>query len=409
MENTQTQFKKLCNPAELHKQFSQAREQRARAILEKGTPEIIDENHYLVPSEFDSTRKYQVTHLDSYSCNCKDFELRCRGRSLYCKHIRAILLFEKIKSNYESKEVVKEFEIISNAPQKESCPECHSENLIRSGIRKTKTEVKQRYECRDCKKRFVLSPIPKIKGNEKLVCLAMDCYFKGLSYRDIADQFMQFYGLKLSHETIRSWVLKFSSVIERYSRGIKPKTSGTWNADETLVMTKRGVDKEKPTSNYDYLWNVVDNKSKFLLASECSGRSRSKKDAQHVFEVAREQSKDIPKEIVTDRYAGYTDGIRRTFNYKNWGKPENKVKHISIVGQRKVRNNNAVESHHSTQKEFHKVRRGVTRVQDYANGYKIFHNYIRKGANDKKTPAEKCGIKIENLNRWEGLLLESLK
>ena len=52
----------------------------------------------------------------------------------------------------------------------------------------------------------------------------MDCYYKGLSYRDISDQFSQFYGLKISHVTIRKWVLRFSEVMEKYSKTIKPKT-----------------------------------------------------------------------------------------------------------------------------------------------------------------------------------------
>jgi len=71
----------------------------------------------------------------------------------------------------------------------------------------------------------------------------MDCYYKGLSYRDISDQFKQFYNLSLSHETIRTWVLKFSKVMEEHSKKIQPNIKGVWNADETLIMTKRGKQK----------------------------------------------------------------------------------------------------------------------------------------------------------------------
>ena len=188
------------------KNFSSWREKRAKAILEKGNPETIDEFTYLVPSQ-NSSKKYKVTHIDSYSCECQDFQRRCKGKGLYCKHIKAILLFEKLKARYEVKpELEKEIELIIETPQKDLCPECQSENLIKSGIRKTKFGDKQRYECKSCHKRFVLSPIPKIKGNSKLVCLAMDCYYRGLSYRDISHQFKQFYNLDLHHETIRRWV-----------------------------------------------------------------------------------------------------------------------------------------------------------------------------------------------------------
>ncbi len=34
---------------------------------------------------------------------------------------------------------------------------------------------------------------------------------------------------------------------------------------------------------------------------------------------------------------------------------------------------------------------------------------MRKNAREGLTPAEKCGIQIENINKWEGLLLDSLE
>jgi len=396
----------MINKIQYLKNFSEWRNERAKAILEKGNPETLDEFTYLVPSQTNSGKKYRVTHIDAYSCECEDFKRRCQGKNLYCKHIKAILLFEKIKAKYEVEpQVEREIELIIEQPQKNICPFCSSENLIKSGIRKTQIGEKQRYECRNCKKRFVLTPIPKIKGNSKLVCLAMDCFYKGLSYRDISDQFKQFYGLSLSHETIRTWVLRFSEVMEKYSKTIQPNIKGIWNADETLVLTKRGKDKKNPNTNFDYVWNVMDNETKFLLASECSGRSRSSKDAQHVFTEAWKQNGKMPNQIIVDGYKGYQDGCRKTF--RNWGQ-ERKVKFTSIVGHRKEVNNNAIENHHTHQKEFHKVRRGVTKVQDYQDGFKVFHNFVRKGVKDKKTPAERCGIGLQG-NRWETMLLQSIK
>lgn len=388
-------------------QQSETREQRAKQILEIADPQELDENTFIVPSQFDSSKKYQVTHFDSYSCNCKDFELRCKGKGLYCKHIKAILLFNKLKGKYEVEEsgLGQEIELIINTPKKDICPCCQSEDLIKRGVRKTQSGDKQRYSCKKCKKRFVLSPIPKIKASEKIVCLAMDCYYKGLSYRDISDQFKQFYNLSISHVTIRNWILNFSKVIEKYTKTLTPKTSGIWNADETLILTKRGKDKKHPNTEFDYLWNCMDKKSTFLLASLNSGRSRKSKDAQNVFTNAWEQNKKMPNQIIVDGYKGYQDGCRKTF--RNWGN-ERKVKFTSIVGKRKQIDNNAIESHHSQQKEFHKVRQGVTETQTYADGFKVFHNFIRKRVRDKLTPAELCGIGL-NGNRWNTLLLNSLK
>jgi transposase-like protein len=389
------------------KQFTDNRDVRAKAILQIGNPECLDENTYLVPSQFDSTKKYQVTHFDSYSCNCKDFELRCKGQGLYCKHIKAILLFEKLKNAYEieATPIKREIELLIETPQKDICPFCNSSDLIKRGVRNTSLGQKQRYSCKECKKRFVLSPIKNIKGNAKFVCLAMDCYYKGLSFRDISDQFKQFYNLSISHVSIRSWVLKFSKILENYSKTIPVNSKGDWNADETMVRTKRGIDKKNKNAEFDYVWNVMNKETKFLLASVNSGRGRSSKDAQNVLTQAWKQNGKMPNRIITDKLGAYQDGIRKTF--RNWG-AERKVKHTSILGHRHEINNNIIEGHHSQQKEFQKVRRGLTEVQTYADGFKTFHNFIRQGIKDKQTPAQRNGIEV-NGNKWETMLLNSLK
>lgn len=387
------------------REFADKRSKRAEAILQKGEPQLLDEFTYLVPSQFDSNKKYKVTHIDAYSCECQDFERRCKGKGLYCKHIKAILLFEKLKNSYEVEEKIKpQIELIIERPLDDCCPYCSSKNIIKFGTRKTQIGERQRFNCKDCQKKFVLSPIKNIKGNAKLVCLAMDCFYKGLSYRDIADQFKQFYGLDLHHETIRRWVLRFVKVMEKYSKTIQPKnTTNIWHADETMVRTKKG--NRKRGADYEYKWNVMDKGTQFLLASEVTGHKRGKKEAQAVMTEAYKQNGKIPYQIITDKLPSYQDGIRKTF--RNWGN-ERKVKHTSILGRRKEINNNAIENHHTHQKEFEKIRRGINETQTYADGFKVFHNFVRKGVKDKLTPAERCGIEVKG-NRWETMLLQSIK
>ena len=360
-----------------------------------------------MPSQFDSNKKYKVTHIDRYSCECQDFKRRCKGKNLYCKHIKAILIFEKLKNAYEIKAtpIKQEIELIIDKPLNDCCPYCSCEEMFKRGTRKTEIGIKQLYCCKECKKRFVLEPIKNIKGNSKLICLAMDCYYKGLSYRDISDQFKQFYDLSISHVAIRNWVLRFIEIMEEYSKTIKVNSKGDWNADETMVRTKRGIDKKDKNAEFDYVWNVMNKETKFLLASVNSGRGRSSKDAQKVMTEAWKQNGKMPNRVITDKLPSYQDGIRKTF--RNWGN-ERKVKHTSILGHRKEINNNIIEGHHSQQKEFQKVRRGITEVQTYADGFKMFHNFVRKGIIDKQTPAERNGIKV-NENRWETMLLNSIK
>ena len=65
---------------------------------------------------------------------------------------------------------------------------------------------------------------------------------------------------------------------------------------------------------------------------------------------------------------------------------------MGIVGKRRRVNNNAVECLHGNQKEFFKIRRGVTHTQSYADGFKAFHNFVRKSTREGLTPADKCDI-----------------
>ncbi len=390
METTQT------------KQFSEQRKSRARQMLETSEPQIIDDNTFLVHSQ-NSDRKYKVTYEDTFSCECLDYQERCKGHGRYCKHIQTIILFNKLKQVINKQE---EVFILNPQENKPLCPHCKSTRLIKRGIRKTKLKQVQRYGCNDCKKRFTLEPIKHLKVNYKFVTLAMDCYYKGLSYRDISDQFKQFYNVDLHHETIRRWVLRFSKQLENYSKTIQPNIKGVWNCDETMVLTNRGIDVNNKNKEFDYLWNVMDNESKFLLASVNSGRGRSSKDAQKVLTEAWKQNGKIPFQIITDKLPAYQDGVRKTF--RNWGN-ERKVKHTSIVGKRKQVNNNAVENLHTHQKEMLKVRRGVKNVQTYADGFKVFHNHIRKAVKDKQTPAERVGLVVPNQNRWLGMINENVK
>lgn len=386
------------------KDFSDKRKERARHLLQEVKPQELDECTYLVPSQNNPEKKYYVTHIDAYSCECPDFQRRCKGNGLYCKHIQAILLLDKLKTSVQTQPIVTQ--LTNDVRTAEVCPYCYGLEIFKRGKRKTTAGEKQLYCCKDCKKRFVLESIKYIKSNAQMVTLAMDLFYKGNSLRDIADTFKQFYDLSLSHETIRNWIRKFTRTMNEYSKQLKPKTSGIWNADETLVLTKKGTSKNKRNTGHEYVWNVIDNETKFLLASVHSGRKRGSKEAQKVMTEAYKQSGKIPYQIITDKLPSYQDGIRKTF--RNWGN-ERKVKHTSIVGRRKEIDNNAVESHHSQQKEFQKVRRGINEIQDYSDGFKIFHNFVRKGVKDNRTPAERCGIGVKSLNRWEGLLLSSLE
>ena len=126
---------------------SDNRKIRGYSILAKGdTPQILDKEHFLVPSQ-SKKGNYEVTNLNGWSCNCPDFQ----KRGLKCKHIHAIEFFLKLK-NSQDNQVLEFFEETNQDLNQKICPICKSENVISNGKRKTKSGIRQRFQCKECKK-----------------------------------------------------------------------------------------------------------------------------------------------------------------------------------------------------------------------------------------------------------------
>jgi putative transposase len=69
-------------------------------------------------------------------------------------------------------------------------------------------------------------------------------------------------------------------------------------------------------------------------------------------------------------------------------------------------NNNKMERMNGEVRDREKVMRGLKiATTSILPGYQIYHNYLRPHeALENKTPAEKCGIKIEGGNKWKTII-----
>jgi len=287
----------------------------------------------------------------------------------------------------------------------EKCVYCNSLNIVRNGSRKTAIENKQRFKCKDCGKRSVLDPVKKIKGNDKIVTLTMDLYFKGLSLRDISDTLYQFYNLRVHFDTIRRWINKYTQIMDEYTKQFKPELSDKWHIDEQMVKSRK-----------DWVWcwncwNVLDSETRFLIANNVT-RGREITDARKVLRIAKENIKENPKEIVTDGLWSYERAIRKEFVTKRTS--PNAVLHSRNAGiAKKILNNNKVERYHNEFREFDKVRRGFKSdetAQQWNAAFRLYHNFIKKHmALSGATPSQVADIDIElGRNRWLSLLKQSL-
>ncbi len=372
------------------KQLTQMRTIRAHSILAKGvSPKALDMDTYLIPSQ-STDRKYIVRNNGfGFTCECPDFKYR----RLDCKHIQSVKMWLKIKERINQQNA---FEIQQELASR--CVYCYSDYIIKRGKRKTNTGIKQRYLCKNCNRKFVAEPVKKIKGNAKVVGLVLDLYFKGISLRKIQDHLKQFYNLEISHVALYKWIKKFMAIMNRYVDQLQPELSGTWQADEQMV---------KVNGEWLWNWNVLDPKTRFLIANQVTKR-REIKDARKVFQKAKQVAVDQPDEIITDGLQSYNRAIKKEFS--TWRLP--RTKHTRLAGIRKKRNNNRIERYHGSFRERDKVVRGFKKGNNIlTDSYRTYYNFVRPHqALDGKTPSEVADISLDlGNNRWNGLLKCSME
>ncbi len=79
------------------------------------------------------------------------------------------------------------------------CPNCNSDNYIKSGI----VNKRQRYKCKSCGYFFSVNKMGK-KIDDYYVNKALQLYLEGLTYREIERI------LGISHVSIMNWVKKYN-------------------------------------------------------------------------------------------------------------------------------------------------------------------------------------------------------
>lgn len=348
-------------------------------MLKSGVEPIKDGfNEYFIPSQFEKNVKYKITIKHGwYSCECPD-----NKEGNLCKHILFLKTYFALK--FQAKEIKQ------NVSLSNPCPQCNSASIRKDGTRKTTMGKKQKWLCNECGKRFVNEPVNHIKGNLDAVTIAMDLYMRGVSYRGIRDHLKQFLGLRIDHTTVMRWVNDYMAKINNYVGNLKPNVSDLWNADEQFIKVK---------GKEAYVWNVLDNETRFLLASNQSS-TRTYEDARETFQQAKKVAGKKAGTVVTDGSFNYSNSVRKEFaTYEN---PNPHYRYVSL--NQHDSNNNVIERFHGSFRQRDKVMRGFKGNQkQYAENYKTFYNFIREHQALKGlTPARKAGLEIRP--EWKELL-----
>jgi transposase-like protein len=274
------------------------------------------------------------------------------------------------------------------------CKYCESENVVKNGSVKDE----QVFKCKDCGHRFIEgSDFPKMRTKSRVISSSIDFYFEGLSVRKIQTQIEKLYGVHVSQVAVWKWIMKYSALVSHYVETLKPQLLGIYHADETFLKC-RGIQK--------YFWEIIDEQTKFLVASHLSG-DRNTKEAIELFEKSMVVAKKKPISIYVDGLPSYIDAYNRVFRTM---RKDTRPELIRRVGIRAVHNQNAVERLHGTLKDRIKSMRGLKdekTVRTLLEGWVVHYNYVRKHQTLKTTPAQACGLNVKN--DWHNLVKEATK
>ena len=357
--------------------------------------------HYRVKSQSEDGLWYDIVHVKQdghlegqWTCNCLDFIYR----QIICKHLYAVTLWKQQQKNVVTQDVLPPILPISN--EVSNCLKCKSESIIKCGIRHNKSGDIQRYRCKECNHKFIVNiGFERSRANPKAVTVALDLYFKGVSLRKVCDHLKQFHNISVTHVSIINWISKFVDTVKPYVDAITPPhLSGIYHVDEMMVHVRR---EKQEIGHYQWLWNVMDNGTKFWISGIVSQR-REVSDARAVFQDTKQKTV-TPKAIIHDGLQSYNEA----FNREYFTNTNPRVKNIRSVSVRNEGLNSVVERLNGTMRDREKVMRGMNTkdsAQKIIEAMRIHYNFIREHSRLGKTPAEASGITIEGYNKWLTLI-----
>ena len=267
-----------------------------------------------------------------------------------------------------------------------SCKYCGATDVIRYGTE----NGTQYWWCKKCKHKFADNySQPEMKTPPNQIASALSMYYEGMSLNAIRRHLDQQYNICPSVSTIWEWIDRYTENAVKKARSYNPDVGDVWVADETVL---------KIDGQNWWFWDLIDVKTRFLLASHMS-RNRTTQHAKVLVEKASKRAGKTPKVIITDKLAAYFDGIELAFGAA--------TKHIASKGFTVQPNTNLIERFHSTLKTRTKVMRGLKKPDtalSILDGWLVHYNFIRPHeALGDRTPAEKARIKPQFTN-WADIV-----
>ena len=262
------------------------------------------------------------------------------------------------------------------------CKFCGSPEIVKNGVRRGT----QYWLCKNCGRGFTANKaLPRMRYSIDDISSAIYQYYTGSSLNEIRGYIEQHSGIRPSDSAIYNWVTRFSKIAIDKAKTFKPEVGSQWVADETVLHI---------SGKKYWLIDIIDSATRFLLAIKLS-HNRNRHDIKELMEMARDRAGKTPKEVLTDGWLGYLDGIELAYGAD--------AKHIQTTPfGSKEDSTTLIERWHGTLKDRTKVMRGMKSLDTakaILDGWLIYYNFFRphESLNDK-TPAEVAKIKFSYKN-----------
>lgn len=264
------------------------------------------------------------------------------------------------------------------------CPNCKKTNSVKAGLRKNKSGFVQKYFCNSCKKYFInRNGFENCQTKPEIIVVALDLRAKGMSLGKIVLHINEKYKVNIKRSTVLKWQNKFGEMINSFTKSFQLFFSLNAHADEIFLK-----EKGQPKNMYIYYWDVIDYKTKFLIADHLS-YERCDIEAIKFMKNLKNSISELPYFIHTDNSYDYLTAIKCVFGWR-------KVQHIHFPAWKKRFKNNPIERFHNTLKENYKVMRrfyNLVTAKNYLDFFRNYYNFIRPHKSlCWQTPAEMAGF-----------------
>jgi len=132
----------------------------------------------------------------------------------------------------------------------------------------------------------------------------------GVSYRNITRHIYSAHEVEISHVSVNNWIKKYTYMIKEYVESFYPELGDVWSLDEMTLNVKST--KKTGKRFHDWLWSIIDPKTRFLIATEVS-KKREISDARKIIASGKKIVTQNPNYVLTDSLNSYQEAIREEF------------------------------------------------------------------------------------------------